>query len=345
MKSFKASFQILEENNCPLYVLDDIFILTERSVYFPGGKESCLILIRELTQLLFELAGAVDEPDFVKKYTCSGCTGLIKFRQIHDKKDGASNVQKTLLTEKEQRLLNRITRYPLLQAVSVEKLKEFISCFRGKILKKGEFLIRKGELNRHIYLLLSGEVQVEDGDVPLTRLGEGEICGEMSYFGDSIAGSSVKGLKETRILAIRGDDFGRLISSSSDVQRYMAELLAKRLSQANSVRTSDFESSMLGHLDEMAPAELFQVFHMHQKTGILRMGLPKGNARVVFCDGAIVEGRYDGREGQDAVFKILQEREGVYNFVAGVSEEEREKLPIGDFMMLLMEGVKRGDEG
>lgn len=74
------------------------------------------------------------------------------------------------------------------------------------------------------------------------------------------------------------------------------------------------------------------------------MGLPGGDAKVVFCDGAIVEGSYSGRDGQDAVFKILQEREGVYNFVAGVSDEEREKPPIGDFMMLLMEGVKRDDE-
>ncbi len=344
MKSFKASFQIVEENNCPLYVVDDLFILTEKSVYFPGGKESCLILIRELTQLLFELIGTADEPDLLKQYTCSGCTGLIKFKQIQDQRDGVSIVHNALLSEKEQRLLDRITRYPLLQSIPTNKLSEFIPCFRGKIIKKGDFLIRKGELNRYLYLLLSGEVQVEDGDVPLTRLGEGEVCGEMSYFGDSIAGASVKGLTETRVLAIRGDDFGRLISSSSDVQRYMAELLAKRLSQANAIRTSDFEFSMLGHLDEMAPAELFQVFHMHQKTGVLRMGLPGGDAKVVFCDGAIVEGSYSGRDGQDAVFKILQEREGVYNFVAGVSDEEREKPPIGDFMMLLMEGVKRDDE-
>ncbi len=345
MKSFKASFRIVEENSCPLYELDDRFSLTDRSVYFSGGKESCLILVRELTQLLFELAGTSDEPDFVRKYTCSGCTGLIKFSLIHDTGDKVINDQEPLLSEKEQRLLHRIARYPLLQAVSEKKLKQFVTCFHGKILRKNEFLIRKGELNRHLYLLLSGEVQVEDGDIPLTRLGEGEVCGEMSYFGDSIAGTSVKGLQETQVLAIRGEDFGRLISSSSHVQRYMAELLAKRLSQANSIRTSDFESSMLGNLDEMAPAELFQVFHMHQKTGVLRMGLPLGDAKVVFCDGAIVEGRYNGRNGQDAVFKILQEREGVYNFVSGVSAQEREKPPIGDFMMLLMEGVKRDDEG
>jgi len=344
MKPFRAVFQIVEDNNCPLYELEDLFVLTEKSVIFPEEKESCLILVRELTQLLFQLIGKPDDPDYIKKHTCSGCTGLIKFRQIHDAEVAGGSGSEDLLTDKEQRLFDKIRNYPLLKAIPTNHLKKFISCFKGKIIQEGEVLIDKGELNEHLYLIVAGEVVVEDGEVPLTRLGEGEVCGEMSYFGDNIASSTVRGTKKTKFLSIHGTDFSRLIKKSNAVQIHMARLLAERLSRANTVRANDFESCMQGRVNEMAPAELLQVFHMHQKTGVLTLQLPLGNGRVAFKDGGIVVAEYAGKSGQDAVFAILREREGVYNFSSGIPEAEQQKQVIGDFMMLLMEGVKQDDE-
>jgi CRP/FNR family transcriptional regulator, cyclic AMP receptor protein len=344
MKSFRAVFQIVEDNNCPLYEIEDVFVLTEKSLAFPEGKESCLILVREVTQLLFQLLGESDKVDYKTKYTCSGCTGLIKFCRIPGDGIASQSHKESLLTEREQKLFDKIRHYPLLEAIPTNHLKKFINCFKGKIIRENENLINKGQLNEHLYILLSGEVLVEDGDVPITRLGEGELCGEMSYFGDSIAGTSVRALRETRVLAINGKDFGNLIKKSHAVQLLMARLLAERLSRANSVRASDFESCMQGRLNEMAPAELLQVFHMHQKTGVLTLDLPKGPGRVSFLEGSIVVAGYAGRSGQDAVFAILGEKEGVYNFNAGLPDQEMKASAIGDFMMLLMEGVKRVDE-
>ncbi len=344
MKSFRAVFQIVEDNNCPLYELEDIFVLTEKSLSFPEGKESCLILVRELTQLLFQLLGQDEQPDFKKKYTCSGCTGLIKFSQIPGDDIELASAAESLLTEKEQKLFDKIHNYPLLKAIPTNHLKRFISCFKGRVIAKDDTLITKGQLNEYLYILLSGEVIVEDGKVPITRLGEGELCGEMSYFGDNIASTSVRALKETRALAISGKDFGMLIKKSDAVQMHMAKLLARRLSRANSVRAKDFESCMQGRLNEMAPAELLQVFHMHQKTGVLNLELPKGPARVSFLEGSIVVANYAGKSGQDAVFALLVEREGVYNFTTGLPDKDMQESAIGDFMMLLMEGVKRVDE-
>lgn len=344
MKSFRAVFQIVEDNNCPLYELEDVFVLTEKSLAFPEGKESCLILVRELTQLLFQLLGEEGSPDFKKKYTCSGCTGLIKFQQIPGDEIEMANAAESLLTEKEQRLFDKIRHYPLLKAIPTNHLKKFMNCFKGRVVKQDKHLIIKGELNEFLYILIAGEVIVEDGDVPITRLGEGELCGEMSYFGDSIASSSVRALVETKALAINGKDFSKLIKKSDAVQKHMAKLLAERLSRANSVRAKDFESCMQGRINEMAPAELLQVFHMHQKTGVLNLELPRGDGRVSFLEGSIVAAAYAGKSGQDAVFAILGEREGVYNFTTGLPAKEMKESAIGDFMMLLMEGVKRVDE-
>jgi hypothetical protein len=166
----------------------------------------------------------------------------------------------------------------------------------------------------------------------------------MSYFGDSIASTSVRALRDTKVLAISGRDFGNLIKKSNAVQIHMARLLAERLSKANTVRASDFEACMQGRLNEMVPAELLQVFHMHQKTGVLSLELPGGRGRLSFLEGSIVGASYAGKSGQDAVFAMLVEREGVYNFTSGLSEQEMKLPVIGDFMMLLMEGIRRVDE-
>jgi hypothetical protein len=124
----------------------------------------------------------------------------------------------------------------------------------------------------------------------------------------------------------------------------MVRILAKRLADANSVRVSDFDFSMHGRVNEMTPAELLQIFHMHQKTGVLSLDLPLGPGNVSFRDGNIVVAEYAGQNGQNAVFSILAEKEGVYNFANGLSPESMDKKSIGDFMMLLMEGVRRTDE-
>lgn len=348
MKSFRAVFQIIEDNNCPLYELEDIFTLTDKSISFPGEKESCLILVREMTQLLFQLlgeAGTKKGSKFSKKYTCSGCTGLIKFTQIPGDDFTVDNGKTTsLLTEKEQNLFDKIVDYPLLRAIPANHLKNFIGCFKAMVVTKGSQLIKKGQPNKHLFILLSGQVIVEDGGVPITRLSEGEVCGEMSYFGDSIASSSVRATENSKILAIRGDDFSNLIKKSDSVQFYMAKLLAKRLSKSNQRWASDFESCMQGRINEMAPAELLQVFHMHQKSGVLSLDLPHGAGRVAFHEGSIVVAGYDGKSGQEAIFAILEEREGMYRFSTGLSSDEMQKPAIGDFMMLLMEGIKRIDE-
>ncbi|MDJ0624644.1 MAG: DUF4388 domain-containing protein [Desulfocapsaceae bacterium] len=348
MKPFKAVFQVVDNHNCQLYDKNEFFTLTEKSVTVPDGKSCCLILIREMTQLLFELLqkeGGENLENHAKEYTCSGCNGIIKFVQVttgdNELEDDSIPL---IITDDEQRLLNKIVSYPLLKDIPAHHLKEFISCFKVVKLRSGTFLIEKGQPIKRIFIPLSGSLGVEDEGVRIATLEEGEVCGEMSYFGNNIASSSVRTLEDSEVMSISGEDFGKLIKASGAVHDNMVRILAKRLANANSVRVSDFDVSMQGRVNEMTPAELLQIFHMHQKTGVLNLDLPNGTSRLSFLDGAIVAADYSGKKGQDAVYEILAETEGVYNFINGLPPEEMELPPIGDFMMLLMEGIKRTDE-
>ena len=203
MVTFAAAFDIIEERACPYYNKNDSLVLTDRAVILPVGRPACLILVRELTELMFKLLPHT-ETDFAKQrptvYTCGGCTGLIKFKLG----DTPQNVGKP-------------------------------------------------------------------GD------GEGEVV-------------------------------------------------------------------MSGRIDAIIPPELLQVFHMHQKTGKLLLDMDGGSARVTFRDGAIIAARFGELDNQEAIFGLMGEKKGHFRFLPGLPSPLMNAREIGDFMMILMEGLRRLDE-
>lgn len=205
MIEFRAQFVIINQRNCPLYNVNDGFILTGQAVEFSLGCPSCLILMRELTGLLVTLIPHI-QTDFAEfketEFTCGGCTGLMKFQ-----------------------LTDKLTLEPV-------KPKEVDS--GGAVMK--------------------------------------------------------------------------------------------------------------GKIDAILPAELLQVFHMHQKTGRLEMNLAGGRARVTFREGGLLAARFEELDNQEAIYAILAEREGNFRFIPGLPESLMQVREIGDFMMILMEGLKRMDE-
>jgi hypothetical protein len=208
MNTFKAAFEIINARNCPLYNLDDCFLLTDKAVELPLGRPSCLLLVRDLTGLLFSLlphAGTNFAEQRNTVFTCGGCTGLIKFK----------------LTDK-----------PLVSNANIDS---------ARIQEKSESVVS-------------------------------------------------------------------------------------------------------GKIEAIVPAELLQVFHMHQKTGRLIMEFEKGSARVTFREGGLLAARFEDLDNQEAVYAILSEKKGQFHFIPGLPDAMMKTREIGDFMMILMEGLRRLDE-
>jgi CRP-like cAMP-binding protein len=345
MKSFQVIFEIIEGNHCPLYKVGEHLILSDKALSCPANKATCLILVREMTQLLFKLLAAKDDSLVAEKsiFSCSGCTGLIKFIPVSIPENLAPGTA-PVLGAREQELLAKIQSFPLIQIIPDDELKNFVGRCQLEIIREGTLLIHKGELNSSLYLIISGQVLVIDGPVVITTLGAGEICGEMSYLGGDVAGASVRALCDTEVLAVAGDDFNYLLDKLPAVQIFMARLLAQRLTRVNRARAEDFASCMQGKLQDMAPAELFQIFHMNSKTGVLALNLPRGPGKISFREGCIINAHYQGQENEEAIFAMLAEHEGTYRFTLGLSPQEMKAAEVGDFMRLLMEGVKRVDD-
>jgi len=208
MKPFQAAFEIINARNCPFYTQEEGFLLTDKAVELPLSRSACLILVRELTSLLFTLmphasAGFAKQRNTV--FTCGGCTGLIKFQ----------------LTNK---------------------------------------------------------------------------------------------------------------SIASSVGKHAAAL------------AENTQSVISGQLDAIAPAELLQVFHMHQKTGRLILEFETGSARVTFREGGLLAARYEDLDNQEAIYAILSQKKGAFHFIPGLQDALMNVRELGDFMMILMEGLRRLDE-
>lgn len=350
IKKISAIFTIVEEKNCPLYQQGERLLLSERTFSCPEGKEVCLILVRDMTQLLFTFLQKqpFDPMDYVvETYNCSGCRGLIKFALVQEDCMEKSDTDEGVVAQIEttfEKLYGKKIISPFLEMLPPGRGAKVLDHFSEISLINNTVLINQGAQNLNLYIVLEGELVVENNGLLLATLGEGELCGEMSYLGADVAVSTVRAVEGAKVLAIGGDVFGTLVGDEPQVQTFMAQLLASRLTKTNAARSKDFESCMSGRVDQILPAELFQIFHMHQKTGVLTLELARGNGHVSFREGCIINAGYDGLLSQDAIFEILGEKTGVYRFTTGLSPSEMKAAEIGDFMMLLMEGVKRIDE-
>jgi hypothetical protein len=126
----------------------------------------------------------------------------------------------------------------------------------------------------------------------------------------------------------------------------LASILAKRLAKTNvNVRIIEkIDSGITGSLTEMPPADLLQAFNITHKTGVLKLEVSRGPAEIFFRDGAIIGAKYGDDLASEAVFEIIKEKQGTFRFSPGLAQEIRDYPEIGEFMWLLMEGLRRADE-
>lgn len=224
-RDFSVGFKVVSERNWPFYSIENLFVLTSQSVQFPLGHPSCLILVREVTNLLFSsivpaLGNGFEELKR-RHFSCGGCTGLIKF-QIED------------------------------DPANVDQADAVLSPLESQEEEANRFLKKSGE-----------------------KLSDVVINGQLS---------------------------------------------------------------------EISPSELMQFFHMHQKTDKLFIEVTKGTGMMAFREGGIIGANFMEYENEEAVFALLREQQGKFSFYNGIPDSLIDIEEIGDFMMLLMEGIKLMDE-
>ncbi len=347
----EIEFIILEDYYCPMYQQGDRFSLAGRTFFTPPGKPTCMTLAGDLKDTFLP----ANNPDSCALNACASpyidcsgphtdCIGVIRL----ECRAGEVAPESQLSREKEAKLRKVITvlsQFPIFEGLNEKQLKELVALLKFKHFPTERVIVQKGAPGVNLFIIVSGKMEVVGDDgIRLAVLEKGEVFGEMSLISGDPVGATVRVMEPANLLYIRGRDFARIMNKYPSLQMYFARLLTRRLAETNVARSRDFSAGMTGKLSEIPPSELFQTFNVNQKTGALDLSLTRGGARVCFRQGELIRAIYDGKEDTEAFFEILREVNGRFKFNPDLLPEEKKAEPLGDFMWLLMEGIRKIDE-
>lgn len=113
----------------------------------------------------------------------------------------------------------------------------------------GDVILEEGNANRALHILKNGRIRVtrhvQDREVPLCDLIEGQTFGELSIIEDGVASASLRAVTEAEILSMPMQDLASFLRAhpvaAGNFWRAIAVDLRRRLLQTNDVVRSYFE--------------------------------------------------------------------------------------------------------
>jgi CRP-like cAMP-binding protein len=105
--------------------------------------------------------------------------------------------------------------------------------FKHQVFKKGDLIIKKGDVPEMIYELISGEAIVMAAGKIVGRIYEEEIFGEISFLTESMRSADVIAVEDCNVRMIDMATFERLIALKPRMILQISKTLANRIVQLN----------------------------------------------------------------------------------------------------------------
>ena len=164
---------------------------------------------------------------------------------------------------RDRRALGIIARQAIFKGLSFTTLEDLAAFGEVRRLEPGERLLVPGEINDHLYLLLTGLLDVRI-DHPDAKGGiviqPGECAGEISIIDGKPATAYVSAAEPSTILAVPGDKFWEEFMPNTELARNFMKLFADRFRARNQLIQQAVEDRLqYEHLEkELAIAEQIQ---------------------------------------------------------------------------------------
>jgi EmrB/QacA subfamily drug resistance transporter len=123
-------------------------------------------------------------------------------------------------------------------------------------LTAGEYLFRAGDLADGMYFVRAGQLDVLIDEVVVSRLGAGDVIGELALLTGEPRSASIRARRDSRLELLTPDAFARVTMHEPDVPLALARRVATRLQQLSPpevARTAPRVIAVVG-LDADAPA-------------------------------------------------------------------------------------------
>jgi diguanylate cyclase (GGDEF)-like protein len=124
----------------------------------------------------------------------------------------------------------------LFQGITIDPLLPRLSQCERRPLDVGEVLLAPGDENRHIYIVLEGELQVQIDRIcaPVhANLLPGDCAGEVSLIDGLPVSAWVKAAVPTRVLVVPNEVLWNLVDQSSSMARNLLTVLTGRMRRSN----------------------------------------------------------------------------------------------------------------
>ena len=135
--------------------------------------------------------------------------------------------------------VNLLARIPLFADLPPEELDRLMAALDVVNLKPGDMLFHEGDLPEHLFIMVSGELEITmgsgtDNEMVLNTLKEGEYFGEMGLImpgGRRTAGARAHG--DVVLLSMSRSRFGELLHHHPQLANAMVNVLSQRLGNTN----------------------------------------------------------------------------------------------------------------
>lgn len=122
----------------------------------------------------------------------------------------------------------------LFSALSKEELEDLRASCESKSFKKSDKIVREGEMDQdEMFLILSGQVDIQNQGRSLAKRGKGRIIGEAAMFSGEPRSADVIATELTHCLMLSKENLRQLIGKHPDIGMKMMQDLARRVREAN----------------------------------------------------------------------------------------------------------------
>jgi GNAT superfamily N-acetyltransferase len=159
--------------------------------------------------------------------------GTDRYRDLLDRGDLPYLTDPEAVWERVQRHLETSGRHGLLEALEPETVRKLATSGSLLTVPAGELLTEKGLSQQEMFLVVEGLFEAVDGDRRIGLVGEGEVAGEMAFFGTSGRRSaSVRAVSDGRVLVLSRPFLDQLRATdpvcAADLLFHVARVLADR---------------------------------------------------------------------------------------------------------------------
>ena len=152
--------------------------------------------------------------------------------------------------------IDKLAFQRMFRNLSEEQLHSVLDAGNVFTVERGEVLIQEGQLHKHLYFILDGEVDVFTNEDPsdastrklLTTLGPGDSVGEYGFIDGRPASASVEAADRTELFALTLPVFQRLMESDAELERIVSKNLLSIL--VDRLRTTNVIIDFLRFKDE-----------------------------------------------------------------------------------------------